>query len=153
MSKKILLVEDEAHKIDRITSVLKRHGSAKDYIQLLSSVTEAIRHLYSSDKSADIVILDIALPTFGGLRGGSGSEQPSGGIEIIRALQAIDSHPSIIIVTQYPEIVISGRSVHLDDISEYVREKYQQNVIAAIAYRYEDDEWEQIFINAMGELH
>ncbi len=131
---KLLLVEDEIHKRDEINSCIKE---AFDLLpEMADSVSSAVLKVKS--KSYDLIILDMALSTFGesATDNQKGHDQAQGGIEVLRALKAYNKYTKILIVTQYPDFFIGGAKVKLKNSIEIIREKYSQDVVGAILYTY-----------------
>ncbi len=134
---KILLVEDEVHKREEILRCVESVYSIQP--EVVDAVNGAVLRVIESDY--DLIILDMALPTFGD---GSedkkkGHDQAEGGIEVLRALKANNKSAKIIIVTQYPDFYIGGMRVKLKDSAKIILEKYNQNVMGAILYHYKSD--------------
>ncbi|WEK51824.1 MAG: hypothetical protein P0Y66_07565 [Candidatus Kaistia colombiensis] len=142
---RVLLVEDEEHKSVDLTNRLKTHLNAQN-LCVAKSVREAVLAVLT--KSFDLVVLDMALPTFSGAareEGGGGVSQAIGGIEVLRALQSTGKSTRIIVVTQYPEISVSGERVKLSQIGKVVSSRYGQQVLGAVLYSFKTPEWETAF--------
>jgi len=138
----VLLVEDEEHKTKDLCDRLTRHGIKPDQLEIVTSVRDAV--LTVNRRSFDLVVLDMALPTFskaGSEDVGGGLAQSVGGVEVLRALKAAGQTSKIIVVTQYPEIIISGQRVKLSSIGKFVSSKYKQSVTGAVLYAYNTPEW------------
>ena len=131
---KILLVEDEAHKRDEmIQCVQEVYGVPPEVVDGVSSAV-----LKAMNDSYDLVILDMALSTFGDSTNDKkkGHDQAQGGIEVLRALKLAKKTTKVIIVTQYPDFYIGGSKVKLKDSSKTISAQYGQNVIGAVLYQY-----------------
>ncbi|CAD0264625.1 MULTISPECIES: histidine kinase [Pseudomonas] len=131
---RILLVEDEIHKKDEINScVLEVFGNLP---VMVDSVSSAVLEVKSNDY--DLIILDMALSTFGESAGDNkkGHDQAQGGIEVLRALKGYRKQSNILIVTQYPDFFIGGIKVKLKNSPKIISEKYSQRVVGAILYTY-----------------
>lgn len=130
----ILLVEDEIHKRDEIIQCVK--DIQEDFPQLVDSVNDAVLAVMKTDY--DIIILDMALSTFGehSEDNKKGHDQAQGGIEVLRALKALKKKAKVIIVTQYPDFYIGGAKVKLQNSPKVIYEKYDQQVVGAILYTY-----------------
>lgn len=144
------MIEDELHKATDLRSRLLRNGISESDLLVADSVREAVLFVESDD--FDLVILDMALPTFSkdANRGTGGLAQASGGIEILRTLQALNKYPRIIIVTQYPELVINGQKMRSYKIRDAIKRTYGQDIAAVITYSYNTPEWEKSFDRALG---
>jgi CheY-like chemotaxis protein len=131
---RILLVEDEEHKRDEMKQCVQEvHGFPPE---LVDGVSTAVLRVMETDY--DLIILDMALPTFGDSADdkNKGHDQAQGGIEILRALKLAKKSTKVIIVTQYPDFYIGGNKVKLKDSPKVILDKYNQNVIGAILYHY-----------------
>ena len=131
---RILLVEDEIPKKDEINScVLEVFGNLP---VMVDSVSSAVLEVKSNDY--DLIILDMALSTFGESAGDNkkGHDQAQGGIEVLRALKGYRKQSNILIVTQYPDFFIGGIKVKLKNSPKIISEKYSQRVVGAILYTY-----------------
>jgi ActR/RegA family two-component response regulator len=144
---KVLLVEDEEHKTTDLLNRLMDSAVTNDSEPVVAkSVREAVLAVLSDN--FDLIVLDMALPTFSGSareEGGGGVSQAIGGIEVLRALQSSGKKSRIIVVTQYPEIAVSGDRVKLSQISKVVSKRYGQNVLGAVLYSFKTPEWEANF--------
>lgn len=131
---KILLVEDEIHKRDEIIQCVQQvYDFSPDVVD---GVRSAILQVIEVDY--DLIILDMALPTFGDNANdrNKGHDQAQGGIEVLRALKQVKKSTKVIIVTQYPDFKIGETKVKLKDASKIIFDKYDQKVIGAVLYHY-----------------
>lgn len=130
----ILLVEDEVHKRAELTDCI--FGILETSPDHVDSVRSAV--LQVIEKDYDLIVLDMALPTFSSNSSDphKGHDQAQGGIEVLRALKSNGKNSKIIIVTQYHDFYIGGSKIKLKDSPKVINEKYNQNVIGAILYKY-----------------
>lgn len=131
---KVLLVEDEVHKrAEMIQCVQEVYGIPPETVDGVSSAV-----LRVIEEDYDVIILDMALSTFGESADDKikGHDQAQGGIEVLRALKLAKKSTKIIIVTQYPDFYIGGSKVKLKDSFKIICERYGQNVIGAVLYHY-----------------
>lgn len=138
---KILLVEDEVHKRDEILiCVAEVYGFAPE---IVDSVSSAVLAVMNTDY--DLIILDMALSTFGESAGDKrkGHDQAQGGIEVLRALKTKRRTTKILIVTQYHDFYIAATKVKLKDSPKIILEKYDQNVVGAVLYYYKSKPTQQ----------
>lgn len=144
---KILLVEDEVHKREEVKQcVLDVHGF---YPDIVDSVSKAVLKVLEED--FDLIILDMALSTFGENAEDKikGHDQAQGGIEVLRALKQAQKSIKIIIVTQYPDFYIGGKKVKLKDSPKIIREKYNQIILGAVLYHYKSIATQQKIISIL----
>jgi len=131
---KVLLVEDEIHKRDEMIQCVREVYNVDP--EIVDGVRSAV--IKVSNEDFDILILDMALPTFGENSTDQlkGHDQAQGGIEILRTLRYRAKTPKIIIVTQYPDFYIGSQKIKLKHASKIIQDKYGQNVLAGILYKY-----------------
>lgn len=145
-SSRILLVEDEDHKVSHLKRQIQASAHKDADLHVAKSVKDAIAAVLS--KTYDLVVLDMALPTFTKEKSSGetgGVAQASGGVEVIRMMQQIEKNPPIIVVTQYPDIFISGQLIRLRKIRDTLNRKYKSNVLGVVLYSYEGEDWTRSF--------
>lgn len=131
---RVLLVEDEKHKRDELIQCVKDVFKCEP--KIVDSVNDAVLTVKEID--FDIIILDMALSTFGegSEDNKKGHDQAQGGIEVLRALKSFKKCAKVMIVTQYPDFYIGGVKVKLQNSTKIVEEKYNQIMIGAVLYAY-----------------
>jgi DNA-binding NarL/FixJ family response regulator len=130
----VLLIEDEIHKRDEMVQCVEEaYGFPPE---IVDGVRGAVLKVMNAD--FDLIILDMALPTFGESTDDKmkGHDQAQGGIEVLRALNYKGKSAKIVIVTQYPDFYIGTTKVKLKEASTIISKKYNQNVLAAVLYKY-----------------
>ena len=134
--KDILLIEDEVHKREELSSYLIEIVGEKANIHFCDSVRTAVLAVQAADY--DLIVLDMALPTFSAEGGAidGGLDQALGGVEVLRALKSLSKRQSVIIVTQYPDIFLDGRRVKLRAAQFHLEKKYGQVIEGAVLYKY-----------------
>lgn len=143
---KLLIVEDDAYKIDDILKEFRTTIEAR----LVSSVSTAVKAIVASN--FELIVLDMALPTFERSKESSaGSGQPQGGVEILRTLQHLNSDSSVIIISQYAGIEMEKEFVPICDTPTYLKSRYGVNVIGAVHYDFEIRDWSTEFKNILKE--
>lgn len=134
MTKTILLVEDEVHKrFEMKQCVLDAYEVEPE---IVDGVASAVLAVLTADY--DLIILDMALSTFGDSAEDKrkGHDQAQGGIEVLRALKQGRKSTKILIVTQYDNFYIAGTKVKLKDSPKVILDRYHQDVVGAVLYRY-----------------
>ena len=131
---KVLLVEDETHKREEMRQCV--HEVYGFDPEIVDGVSSAVLRVINFD--FDLIILDMALPTFGESSDDKkkGHDQAQGGIEVLRALKHAKKSTKIIIVTQYPDFNLGGTKVKLKDSPDIISKRYKQDVIGAVLYNY-----------------
>lgn len=136
MALKILLVEDEQHKQEELTTCLQKFYGDQLELSHVESVHDAFWAVSIDD--FDLVILDMALPTFSseGATTQRGLDQAQGGVEVLRTLKSRGIKSNIIIITQYPDIAVADKRLKLASAAPLLSQRYDQNVIGGILYKY-----------------
>lgn len=135
--KKILLVEDELHKLEELTACLQEFYKSGIQLVHVDSVHAAFWAV--STDEFDLIVLDMALPTFspeGGAALDRGHDQALGGVEVLRALKQRNLKSRIVIITQYPDITIGGKRIKLSEAAGVLSRRYDQDVIGGVLYKY-----------------
>jgi len=104
--------------------------------EIVDGVRGAVMKVIEEDY--ELIILDMALSTFGESADDKikGHDQAQGGIEVLRALNAVNKKTKIVIVTQYPDFYIGNTKVKLKQAPKVISDKYKQDVIGAVLYHY-----------------
>lgn len=142
---RVLLVEDEEHKIQHLTEcVIEEFGA--EGLRTVKSVRDAVRAVYDTD--FDLIILDMALPTFAVAEtsDGGGFAQAVGGVEVLRAMNETQRRCNVVVVTQYHDILINGEQIALKDVPRKIRDRYDIKVLGAVLYSYASPSWRTNFI-------
>lgn len=131
---KILLVEDEVHKRDEVFLCVKNVLGVEP--DVADSVSSAVLRVL--DESYDLILLDMALSTYGEAAEDNlkGHDQAQGGIEVLRALKMAGRQSNVIVITQYPDFSIGGVKVKLKNSKDLIFSKYGQFVVGTVLYHY-----------------
>ncbi|MEM7298281.1 MAG: hypothetical protein AAF391_08455 [Bacteroidota bacterium] len=146
MEKQILIIEDDEHKYNDIIAQIIE---LKDVIQIRYALKTSARDAYlqvAQNLDYDLIVLDMALPTFTSEKaktGASGSAQSTGGLDIIRKLSQLGNQSEILVLSQYPDIMIEGEDVQLEDAAKRLTTKYNVNVVDSILYRPNENKWKE----------
>jgi CheY-like chemotaxis protein len=137
--KRVLIVEDDAYKLEALSDLISQIFGTLE-IFACRSVQSAVASL--SSQTFDVVVLDMSLPSHDLEKGSMlGIPRLSGGIEVLFELDYIGSAAHIMIVTQYPEIEMSGKLVPLNKVVEFIGQEYGLQVIACVYYDSDSTEW------------
>ena len=140
MSKNILVVEDDDFKSVQLEAELRDFGLVTRVQSVRDAVVGVLRREY------DLVILDMALPTFtrSPLSPG-GTAQAQGGLEVVRALRSRRSQTPVIIVSQYPDLEIDGEFFSLLVAPVVLAERYDLAVAGSILFDFQNRNWVEKF--------
>ena len=144
----ILVVEDDAFKLDRVTACLKPL-SGNSSITVVKSVQGAVSAI--ANERFDFILLDMSLPTIDDLKpgGGAGTSLLSGGLEVIMVFFLLGRRERVIVLTQYPEIEIEGKLVPLDRVQAILDEMFEVVIDSVILYRQSLSEWEAELLRSL----
>lgn len=143
----LLLVEDDDFKATDIGKVILELWRDCELTKV-TSVTAALRIL--SEREFHLIVLDMSLPTFNmSGPGGGGSPEGQGGIEVLRLAKRLGQRPSVIIVTQYPDIEIDGRALSLVDAPKVLSQRFDLSIRACIPYEFDSNTWRRELRSAL----
>ena len=147
MSTSVLIVEDDKFKVDDLKKEI-----ANDWeVTIVASVRDAVVKVL--DEVFDGIILDMALPTFTADSSSlSGTAQPQGGVEVLRALKSTQLGTPVVIVSQYPDLEIDGVFHSLDAAPKVLSERYGIDVVGAVVYDFQDRGWSDEFRRMLNRL-
>jgi len=139
--KTILIIEDDEFKAKSLRDFMQARDSTSS-IFVVSSLVEAISAINSSEY--DYVLIDMAIPSHP-LKVGEGAPISllTGGLEVLLELQSLERSDPCIIITQYPDIEISGQFFPLDKASEEIKSQLGCSVLTCVEYRESDPKWKK----------
>jgi len=146
---RILIVEDDAFKLDAILEIV---GSVLVgwNIDVCRSVQSAVKAVSSVDYK--IVILDMSLPSHDlelGLL--HGIPVLSGGVEVLFELNYRGAPSDVVVVTQYPEIEMSGRLVPLEETADFISKSFGIIVSKCIYFDPDQSAWRRALHESLTE--
>lgn len=147
----ILVADDEGPKLDSIVDAV---SSACPDVEIgqARSVRSALDIL--RERVADVVVLDMSLPTFDIAPGEQGGRpQNYGGIELLRYMDFYRIVAPVFIVTQYEAFPDKGGHVDLSQLGERLKREHAKNFREIIFYGGSTDEaWRRSLMRGLGEL-
>ena len=147
MRTRILIIEDDHFKADD----LRKEIGGEFEVFVVASVRDAVVKVL--EETFDAIVLDMALPTFtADAASSSGTAQPQGGVEILRALRSGNPGTPVIIVSQYPDLEVDGEFHSLDASPRVLSERYSLRVIGAVVYDSQNRTWADVFRGLLNEL-
>jgi CheY-like chemotaxis protein len=136
---KILLVEDDEFKQNKVESVLRPAIHECKFL-VAKSVRDAVNYMQSD--LFDHIILDIALPSHTQVPGGgAGLPMPSGGIEVLLEISYQSRRDPVTILTQYPEIELDGELVNLKKARHLLSKKIEAEVVDVVHFEMDSEVW------------
>jgi CheY-like chemotaxis protein len=144
---RILVVEDDDHKLKAISSCLVVLGDAS--ISVATSLRTAMVEL--EERSFDFVVLDMAIPSHTSDAGAVDTySQPVGGLDVLLFLASTGRRERVAILTQHPTVEYDRRHVPLKSIVTTLRGDGIANVTAAIRFT-ESDDWKAPLLATIGD--
>lgn len=136
---KVLILEDDKYKCEALVGVIESVLPQAN-LTVTKSVQTGVASIQAVD--FDVIILDMSLPSHDLADGGAlGIPRLSGGMEILFELDYLGKESRVFIVTQYPEIEISGAMIELGEVGAFVQQKFGINVSRCIFFDYDDAAW------------
>ena len=147
MRKRVLIVEDDSFK----AKDLRDHVGRAHRVTTVSSVRDAVVRVL--EDQFDLILLDMALPTFkSDVLSASGTSQAQGGVEVLRAIKSRGLKTPVIVVSQYPDFEVDGSFLSLMSSPAILSERYGIDVVGAVIYDFQDDNWSDQLKEALSEL-
>jgi len=145
---KILVVEDEAPKLEHIDRFLSQTG-VNSSICFAHSVNAALDAL--DDVVPDLILLDMSLPTFDvNDREDGGRPQGFGGIEILRHISMSEIKCATIIITGYEAFPREGEGpVELSQLREELNTEFPSILKGVLHYNSTYDEWKTELVRVL----
>ena len=142
MKEKILIVEDDNFKANDLKAKLDDRWKVVTVASVRDAVVKVMQDVY------DVIILDMALPTFtADAVSFSGTAQPQGGVEVLRALKSKRASTPVIIVSQYPDLEVDGVFLSLEESPRMLSDRYGIQVVGAVVYDFQNENWVGDFRN------
>lgn len=144
----LLIADDEGPKLENIVDVVKVVFPDAD-LGTARSVRAALKELRS--RRADLVVLDMSLPTFDVAPGEQGGRpQNYGGIELLRYMEFYEVCCPVYIVTQYEAFPDKDGHVDLSSLAQRLRFEHPNMFREIIYYGGSTDEgWRKKLTSAL----
>ncbi|KZY33843.1 hypothetical protein A3754_19080 [Alcanivorax sp. HI0083] len=136
----LLIVEDDTFKYSRIERLAKDSVPEIEIFRA-DSVCDAVNYL--NEKSPDIIILDMSLPSHSPKAGeGTPLAMPAGGVEVIMEIDYLGKNDiPVMILTQYADIQIENDYFSIDDAGMELRKNYSFSNLEVVFYEDGSEEW------------
>lgn len=138
---KILIVEDDNYKADSLKKFIFDHIDINTEISLATNLKDAIFNI--EQNLFDYIFVDMSIPSHPTMVGqGTAFSLVKGGLEILMEISELDRGDKCIVITQYPEIEISGNFFLVKHSKLKLKEILGCEVIECIQYFIDDDSWQ-----------
>lgn len=143
---KLLIVEDDPHKMKAIQQVLEPGPGIA--IQTATSLRSAMTELEAVHY--DAVILDMAIPSHTSDAGAIDTySQPVGGLDVLLFLASNCRNEKVVVLTQYPTVEYDRRHVPLKYLREVLHGDEIHNFVDALHFD-DDGHWRAALLTAVG---
>lgn len=135
----VLLIEDDGFKEKSLTDFI---FSMVEQVIITSapSLVDAIEAI--DHKVYDLILIDMAIPSHPIISGGGAPiSLLTGGLEVLLELASLERTDPCVIVTQYPDIEISGSFYNVDDAGLVIKASLGCDVIDCIQYSEDSGDW------------
>lgn len=137
--KKILLIEDDGFKAKSLIDFLCSSWIGVSIITA-PSLVDAVEAI--NERVYDLILIDMAIPSHPAiLGGGSPMSLLTGGLEVLLELKFLGRLDSCVVITQYPEIEISGTFFSVSEAAKKIRERLNCEVLECIKYSEGSGDW------------
>lgn len=141
MPNKILIIEDNPHKLDRIVLNIKENFLSVD-VSVSRSFSSGVKKALA--EKFDVIVIDMSLPTYdrSDLEAG-GRNRPFGGLEIVRKLQRKSISSKILFITQYESFSDHGRTYTFETLNAVVKNECKDFFLGFIMYDSSRTKWKE----------
>ncbi|SGY89106.1 response regulator [Moritella viscosa] len=140
--KTVLIIEDDEFKANSLRDFMLSRDEF-DEVKVVSSLVEAIDAINA--ERYKFILIDMAIPSHPlKIGGGTPISLLTGGIEVLLELNYLDRSDPCVIITQYPDIEISGQFYSLEQAKVEIEGQLECSVMSCIEYREGDDSWKKL---------
>lgn len=152
MTTKLLLVEDNQHKRERVRAFLSEAWPDWEVIEA-KSFTSACKKISETDVVFDLVLLDVSLPTYDKLGSESGGRfRTLGGSEVARKLVKKNPDTKILFLTQYEAFSERGNSHTLESLDQKLKLECAASYLGLVHYDSSRSAWKARISDALRGL-
>lgn len=145
--KNALIVEDDDFKAEGLRNFLHQLCEY-EVVDTATNIFDAIQSV--NDNIYSLILIDMAVPSHSVTTGGGSPESLlSGGIEIILELKSLGRNDPCVIVTQFPDIEISGQYYSLSKAKSEIERQFSFKVLTCIYYSQDRKTWEKELLDAI----
>jgi DNA-binding NarL/FixJ family response regulator len=146
--KKILIVEDNEKKLEKLRFFLK-NDFPKIFFEERTSYNSASKEIALHSEQYDLILLDMSMQTYDISNEESGGEpEPLAGKNILKHMYLRDIPTKVVVVTMYENYVDGTRIKQLD---EELRAEYPENYVGYIFFSHNNFDWSKELKNLITE--
>ena len=134
---KILVIEDEKKKIDKLNSFLKGHETT-----FKESFQSGLLELKSNYRAYDMLILDMTIPLWEkGQNDLGGNYEQFGGERILREMKRRKIHIPTVLFTMFDIFPLKGGELTFAELNSLFKKQFQPFYTDAVFYNSDDETW------------
>lgn len=138
MNKRLLIIEDNEPKLNRLRQFCEEHLQGYD-VEDRRSYNTALSEVVHNGRSYDLILLDVSMNTYEVNGDASdGEQEPLAGSNILRFMKLRKITVPVIVVTMY-ESFVDG--IKIDKLDEGFREKYAEFYKGYVYYSLRNEDW------------
>ncbi|WP_299425300.1 response regulator [uncultured Meiothermus sp.] len=150
MPTRILIVEDDQHKMDRLREACKVARPSAEIVEA-TSFNRGLKAVRS--ERYDLVLLDMSLRTFDPAFDGDEEEpQPFGGREVISYMKQIGNTSPILVVTQYEQLGSGSESMSVDELADELSKDHPDLFMGLVFFDGTSNKWQHELIAALSQV-
>lgn len=136
---RVLIVEDDDNKRSRLIEFLSESVPSAS-IDIAKSFQSGLRQV--RDKAANLVLLDMTLPTYDiGPDESGGDMHPFGGRDFLRQMRRLNVLTPVIVVTQFETFGSGPDATTLAALDEELKKSYGKMYLGAVYYHAAIQSW------------
>ncbi len=137
----ILIIEDNEHKRNKVKSFIESLA-VNVTLHEAASYNSGVKSI--SENNINLIILDMSLPTHDKSPTETGGRfRVYGGKDIIKKMTRKKIGTPFVILTQYSSFGEGDNKKNIDDLSQELRNQYEEQYIDTIHYETSSSEWKE----------
>lgn len=140
--KTVLIIEDDEFKANSLSEFILSRDEFDD-VEIVTSLVGAIEAI--NNHEYELILIDMAIPSHP-LRMGGGAPMSllTGGLEVLLELNCLESKCPCVVITQYPDIEITGKFYSLEQSKIEIENQLECSVLACVEYKEGDESWKRV---------
>lgn len=138
---KFLIIEDDNYKAESLKKFVFNNVDPEALVIFATNLKDAIFNI--EETVFDYIFVDMSIPSHPTMIGqGTAFSLVKGGLEILMEISELNRNDKCIVITQYPEIEISGNFFLVSQSKPKLKEILDCEVVECIQYFIDDDSWQ-----------
>lgn len=148
----VIIVEDNIQKKKKVLDFIESVNSLK-VIEIASSYTSGCQVIDKFGNDADLILLDISLPTYDINNSSPGGNfRPFAGREIARKIIRRKMNVKIIFITQYNSFSENSKSYNFQELRDELIKDCKENFLGMIQFDSTKENWKVDLTKLIGDL-